>query len=254
MAFHRRGPPWWPLAEMARRTPSGSCIIESAVWQLMPGVAFLFAFHARQHCSERERLMDTRREIRYYASIPKITLLLLCFGSVTLASGWALESGYNSAGFWVLLVAFGLITLVPLTWLVLVAVFRQPILRVNGDGMIYSAPIKPWSHTVVRWEDVERIGIAKQGLSSGRMYHLTYYYLIVEVGDPERFVSTGLMSLNAAMYPALAKAAIVVAFSQLYFIASTHKQRERLLERIETTFAPEIIQYNVHVDRKERLI
>lgn len=196
--------------------------------------------------------MDPHREIRCYTSIPKIILMLLLFGAPAFAAWWALKGDYHSGGLWAVLAIFGLISVIPLMWLILVAVFRQPILRITSDGMIYSAPIKPWSHTLVRWEEITRIWVAKQRLSSSPLYHLTYYYLIVEVDAPERFASSRLMRMNAAMYPALAKAAIMVAFSQFHFIASTHNQRERLLERIKTTFAPEIHERHVAVVKVER--
>jgi hypothetical protein len=207
-------------------------------YPLLDGPSFVL-YTRRLMGVERWRSMDSKREIRCYASIPKIILMLVLFGDLTFAIWWALQGNFKSVVLWTALAFFGFITLFPLVWLVAVMVFRQPILRINDEGIFYSVPIMPWNHIVVRWGDVTRIWVAEKRFLAG-LYYVTHCYLAVDVNDPDRLVPSRRTCRFTAVYPGLDKAAIVVAFSHLHFIASTRKQRGRLLERIETMFSPGI--------------
>jgi hypothetical protein len=44
---------------------------------------------------------------------------------------------------------------------------------------------------------------------------------------------------------------ILVQFNMLFLFA-TRKRRAQMLERIKTTFAPELVQYSIWVDQEER--
>lgn len=194
--------------------------------------------------------MDSLREIRYYASIPKIMLLLLCMTGFTFASWQWLVMGHNVVASWmswIVLVLCGLGMLIALVWLLLTVIVRRPILRITNAGFTSSPPIKPWRSRFVPWDDVERIGISVQRLSA----RTTSYYFVIEARHPERYTSSNKQRLAASMYPSLTSVAITVMLNWL-FLRVSRGRRAQLLERVRTTFAPEIAQHNVWVDEKER--
>lgn len=160
--------------------------------------------------------------------------------------GWAiLATGGNVVLSWLTIGFFGLGAIMFLILLVL-ALTRRPVLLVTGDGIGYSAPLYPWIKRFVPWSDVARIGINIRRLSSWR----SMAYFVVETRHPTSSTSQRLM---ASMYPAMARAAIIIALSWLFLVAS-RKRQGQMLDRIATTFASEIIQYSVFVDKTERRI
>lgn len=194
--------------------------------------------------------MHLNREIRYYASISKLVWYLL--GSLAFVLiGWLILNNSSDIGdiimSWLCIVFFGLGVVVFLMQIVNIIIKRQPILRINSAGITSADPLGVRKARFVPWGDVARISVRVQSLPRGNKQ----YYFLVEARQSESDGDPNKPSLTARMYPSLAHAAITVILNQLSFMA-TRKRRTQLLERIETTFAPEIIQYNVVIDKVER--
>lgn len=193
--------------------------------------------------------MQSPREIRYYASIPKLLLILLgAFGFV--AVGWLLAlARANPILIWLDIGFFGLGALVMLVQIALVVVFRRPMLLISNSG-ITTIPyaLQPNRLTMVPWQEIAGIGIRVQQLPRTRQY-----YFIVQARRPEDALaaSSGMQRLSVKMYPSLAQMAINLPLNTL-FLFTTRKRRARLLEHIQMMFAPELIQYNIWVDQQER--
>jgi hypothetical protein len=194
-------------------------------------------------------LTDSTRELRYYSSNSKLLLQLV--GSLTFVFiGWLIKGsavGFNLVMAWLAIVLFGLGVVVFFVQLLLAVVVRKPVLRINTAGIASAAPLQLSKTSFVPWDDIARINVRVQSASSRNKQ----YYFLVEPRHPERYTTLNKQNLSAQMYPSLAHAAISVIIGQLFFIAS-RKRRTQLLERIETTFAPEITQFNIVVDNVER--
>ena len=91
--------------------------------------------------------MTPQRELRYYASIPKLLLLLIVTGGLA-PLGWsARTTGFNAIIAWILILAgcgFGALVGIGL---VVTIVLRRPALRVNEEGFISTSPFTPWRRT-----------------------------------------------------------------------------------------------------------
>lgn len=193
--------------------------------------------------------MVPQREIRYYASIPKIILLLFIMAGLTFIGWNGLVTGYNAYISWMLLSVGGLGALVALLWLLFTVALRQPILRINDAGLTSSPPLKPWLQRFIPWDDVGRIGINAQQLSK----RTTNYYFVVEARRPDRYTAPAswLGRLSVRVYPTLAGVEMTVLLNWL-FLRASRTRRAQLLERIKTTFAPEIAQYDIWLDETEQ--
>lgn len=193
--------------------------------------------------------MVPSRELHFYASIPKIVLLLLISVGFIAIGWWAWMTQHSLRVMLVgmLGVAFGGVC--SLTFLILILfliLFRKPILRFTDTGITFSQPLMPWRSTVMSWQDVVRIAIHAQGA-----LHTTSYLLIVQTRYPDRYISSKAQRFTSGWFPALAGVVISAQLNML-FLRASRERRTRMLERIHTTFAPEIYQYQVQVDEQER--
>ncbi|HEX8732366.1 MAG TPA: STM3941 family protein [Ktedonobacterales bacterium] len=189
--------------------------------------------------------MRDMREIRYYASIPKL-LLLLIGSAAFVAIGWSMQRvGDNLVFAWMAIVLFGLCALVVLAMLIFAVVLRQPLLVINSAGITARQALLPWWRTAfVPWPDIARIRVRTvSGASATSISQLLIYARNRDRYNPSargrRFVDA-----HAPIFQG-------VALSAPFALLLTWASRKRCLavvERIKQTFAPEIIQYNITVD------
>lgn len=191
------------------------------------------------------------REIRYYASIPKLCVLLL--GSLIFtAIGWwawmtqhtmkAVIGGVLGLGFG------GVCSLTFLYWLACMAIFRKPLLAFTEAGVRSSLPLQPWRTIVVPWGQVERMGIFAQTM----LHHASFYFVVnARTIDPYHVSPSRVARMASNVYPSLARAAISVQVNSMYLFASRQKRAD-MLERIKATFASEIIRYHIDLAPEER--
>ncbi len=202
--------------------------------------------------------MIPQREIRYYASIPKIFMFLLG-SSLFAAGGWWTVTTQHAMKATIgggVLVGIGCCgCAVFLAWLVEAIVVRKPLLRINEIGFTSSLPLFARRGRFVPWADVKGICIGKQVLKSGTLARNTVWYLIVDVRDVNKYPSQRpkLASLSTNMYPSLAHTALMVQLNRLYLFAS-RRRRADMLERIKATFASEIIRYHIDLAMEEQLL
>lgn len=187
--------------------------------------------------------MRDSREIRYYANIPKVLLLLIGSGAF-IVLGWSmLGSGGNMVIAWLAMIFFGLCALVALAMLVFAVVLRQPLLLLDADGVTARQALTPWKKAFVPWPDIARIGVRTVSGARGSSSST----LLVYVRDRNRYTSSRAQRFTAAIDPTLQGVALSAQFTFLLTWAS-RKRCLTVLERIKTTFAPEIIQYDIAVD------
>lgn len=188
--------------------------------------------------------MSDSREIRYYASIPKVLLLLIGSGVFVVLGYGIRNSGANAVIAWLAIVFFGFCALVALTMLVLAVVLRQPLLAIDSTGITARQALTPWKASHVPWPEITRISVytirGSRSSSSSQ--------LLVHVRDRERYnPSPRARRFVDAVAPAFQNVALSAQFTFLLAWAS-RKRCLAVLERIETTFMPEIIQYDITVD------
>ncbi len=187
--------------------------------------------------------MRDSREIRYYTSIPKI-LLLLIGSSVFVVLGYGMRnSGANAVIAWLAIVFFGFCALVALAVLVLAVVARQPLLAIDATGITARQPLTPWKVAFVPWPEITRISIhtIRNGRSSSSSMLLVY------ARDRERYnPSASARRFVDTQAPTFQGVALSAQFTFLLAWASRPRCLA-VLERIQQTFAPEIIQYGVEV-------
>jgi len=196
--------------------------------------------------------MDSQRELRFYASIPKILFLFIIGAAFTYAAWQALVSGANAVMSWFALGFFGLCTLVALALLGTVIVLRRPLLRINDVGITSFPALAPWRRVAVSWADVAGMGIRAQRVRHA-FYTRSTYYLVVQARHPDQLAgrTTRIAKWMYSMYPTLANAAMAESLNMM-FLVITRRRRAQTLERIKTTFAPELIQHNIWIDQEER--
>lgn len=203
--------------------------------------------------------MTSQRELCYYASIPKLLLLLIVTGGLA-PIGWsARTTSFNAIIAWILILAgcsFG----APVGVAIFVTiVLRRPTLRVNEEGFISTSPFTPWRRTFLPWADVTRVGIRTERHSTGiGLRYAFYYFTVYERDDLDTLdgdASEGEMERFSGDEDSLlfAYAPINVQLNML-FLRASRRQRARMLERVQQTFMPEIIQYRVVVDEAERVV
>lgn len=186
--------------------------------------------------------MRDSREIRYYASIPKAALLAGLFVAFS-AFGWHARTPGNVID-WVMIGFFGLVTLGALTALVFAVMRRKPVLAINDIGITYLPPGKAPNVTVL-WDDATRISIDTAYGARG----LKSYYLAVQARHPDRYASVH-QRVMIGWLSAGHDVAIAVPLD-LLFLWALRARREQMLQRIQQTFAPEIILYGVEVEEPE---
>ena len=76
-------------------------------------------------------------------------------------------------------------------------------------------------------------------------------YFMVDASNLPNTWATPEERFSAKVYPSLANGGITIPLNWLFFW-TTPKRRAQMLERIKTTFAPEIVQYGIRVDEVER--
>jgi hypothetical protein len=194
--------------------------------------------------------MVSQRELRYYASIPKILIVLIGSAGFTFAGWQILKSDAHAFMTWFALGFFGLCTLVAVAWLIMTIALRKPLLQFTEAGVTSSQALRPWRTYFVPWSNVAGIGIRVRRSPSGYARN-TSYYLVIQARRPDSATKSRVGRMSMRMYPSLAGAAEVVRLNSLFFLA-TRARRLRVLEHIKTTFAPEIIQHNIWVDQEER--
>lgn len=190
--------------------------------------------------------MSPMRTLRYYASIPKIILLFAIFAGMAAVCWMGRETGALQLFAWLLGGLFALFALAVLLWLFITILLRTPILEINDRGATYYSPARPWRHTTVPWDEIARLDIEARRDS----HRIKSYYLAVWARDPERDPSA-LQQFNVIWYSAPEGVVMVVPLDWL-FLWAWRRRRARMLERIKTTFAPEIIKYDITVGEKER--
>lgn len=203
--------------------------------------------------------MDSQRAVRYYASIPKLLLLLILTGGLAPIGWLAQTTGSNAIIAWILiLVGCGFGVLVGVGLFVTI-VLRRPTLQVNEGGFISMPPLTPWRRTFLPWADVARIGIqtSRNSTNTGLRYSFSYF-AVYERDDLDKLedeVSEDEMGGVSGDKDSLlfAFAPINVQLNML-FLRASRGRRTQMLERIKTTFAPEIIRYDVVVDEIERAL
>ena len=195
--------------------------------------------------------MTPQRELRYYASIPKMLLLLLV-GGVFVFIGRQMSHtrgvSMNLIVAWLAIVFFGLAVLAFLAMLAF-AILRIPLLAIDAEGITATQPLMPWKKVFVPWPDIARIGIRRQ-----RGFHGSSFSMFqAQARDPSRYSSLRVQRFIARLDPTLRGIVISVPFSFLFVWASRNR-RVSLLNRVYQTFSSEIIQHSVVVDEAERVV
>lgn len=196
--------------------------------------------------------MLPQREIRYYFSILKLVLLLLA-SLLFVAIGWPMtHSGANPIIAWLCVGFFVLSALVILGVLILAVIFRlptlsRPALQITDDGISSVLPFTPWARSFVPWVDVARIRIRAQRHARGR----SFASLVVHVRNSDAYMSQKAQQFAEAWDPSMKDTVINVPLIFVFVWVSAARQAQ-MLERITTTFAPEIIRHNIQVDQEER--
>lgn len=195
--------------------------------------------------------MVYQREIRYYASIPKLFVLLV--GSLMFVAigwwAWTTQHTTRDAIVGVLGLGFGgVCSLVFLYWLACMVIFRKPLLAFTDAGVHSSFPLQPWRTIFVPWAQIERMGIFAQKM----LHHASYYFVVnARTIDSSRVSTSRVARMASTMYPSLARAAIAVQVNSVYLFAS-RQRRVDMLERIKATFASEIIRYQIDLAMEEQ--
>lgn len=202
--------------------------------------------------------MEPQREIRYYASVPKLLLLVLFFCGLTVF-GWWVWTGWHIFGGVIvgalLIGSGGLGALAGLGLLVDAIVLRNPMLLVDDSGFTTSLPLRPSRHLIYPWADISGIGVTVQELGGERSFTVRLYYLAVYRRDPDSEAELDsrerLVHYIRNLRPSF-RAAPPIATLDFLFLWPTRRMRANMLERIKTTFTPEISRYHIRVDEEER--
>ncbi len=203
--------------------------------------------------------MTLQRELRYYASIPKLLLLLIVTGGLA-PIGWsARTTSFNAIIAWILIVAgcgFGALVGLGLFGAI---VLRRPPLRVNEEGFISTPSFTPWRRTFIPWADVARVGIQTERHSTGIGLRYAFYYFAVYERDDLDKLDSGqfedeIRRSSGDKDPLLFAYAPINVQLNMLFLRASRRRRAQMLERIKTTFAPEIIRYCVVVDEVEHVV
>lgn len=196
--------------------------------------------------------MQPQRELRYYANVPKVLVLLIGSAGGTFAGWRMLTSGANVVGSWLVLGFFGLCMLIGLRWLGVIVVLRKPILRINEAGFTEHASAAPWRSFSVSWVDVTGICIRVLRSRSGFLTRSTYFFVVqARHADQLPGRTTKVARWTTAMFPSLKNVAMAESLNMM-FLWPTRRMRANMLERIKTTFTPEISRYHIRVDEEER--
>jgi hypothetical protein len=192
-----------------------------------------------------------QRELRYYASIPKMLLLLLVSG-IFVFIGWQMlrthRASMNLIIAWLAIGFFGLGVVAFLAMLAF-AILRIPLLAIDTKGITARQPLMPWKRVFVPWPDIARIGIRTQ-----RGFHGSSFSMFqAQARGPSRYSSRRAQRFVAGLDPTLLGVVISVPFGFLFVWASRNR-RVSLLNRVYQTFAPEIIQYGAIVDEAEQVV
>lgn len=192
--------------------------------------------------------MRDGRVIRYYASIPKLLLLLIgCGGFVV--GGWSMLHGGNVVMAWLTIVFFGLCALAALAMLAFAVLLRRPLLAIDPTGVTARQPLVPWVKVFVPWPDIAYIGVRTRRGGRGSAFST----LVAYARDPDRYSSPRAQRFVASYDPTLQGIVISAPLSFL-FVWVSRKRQESLLRRIQQTFAPEIIQHGIVVDDSEWVV
>lgn len=204
--------------------------------------------------------MTPRREIRYRAGIPRILLtfilVLMCLYFVYSDSVLLMSPMPQSIGDVInnilLLSVMVLCALGLLQWLVALGIVRGTLLTVDHAGFRALYLFKPWRSKVVPWEEVTGLGVRKHRLKLG----LTRHYFVADVRDASKFPRhlPALVRLLTKAHPSPVRQYVALASLNMIWLFATRKRQAQMLERIKTTFAPEIYQYQIQVDDQVRPI
>lgn len=202
--------------------------------------------------------MTPRREIRYRAGIPRIlltfVLVLMClylvYSEIVLLASPTQQSVGDVVNNIFVLVCMVLCALGFLLWLVALGIVRGTLLTVDHAGFRALYLFKPWRSKVVPWEEVTGLGIRKHRLKLG----LTQHYFVADVRDASKFPRhlPALVRLLTKAHPSPVRQYVALASLNMIWLFATHKRQAQMLERIKTTFAPEIYQYQIQVDDQVR--
>ncbi len=196
--------------------------------------------------------MIAKHEIRLYACKHQLIymFLLFCITTPVAVSGWLVVTSPTDGSSLMgpifgalLLCVCGLSALNALTWLANWAAFQQPILMFSDAGVTYAPPHMPWRAFTIPWDDVTGMTI------------LTHPYwdtnhLLVLARHPARYVSERRQRMSDWWDPSLRGAVIAVSTHWLDGDIST-EHWTKLLDEVETTFAPEIARYNIQIHKVE---
>lgn len=196
--------------------------------------------------------MLPQRELRYYTSVPKVLALLIGSAGFTFAGWQMLTSGANAVASWFVLGFSGLCMLIGLQWLGTIIVLRKPVLRINEAGFTEFPALAPWRSFSVPWVDVAGIGLRVRRSRSG-FFTRSSHYFVVQARHPDQLPgrTKKVARWTIAMFPSLESTAIAESLNMMFLFA-TRKRRMQMLERIKTTFMPEIIRYGIWIDEVER--
>jgi hypothetical protein len=199
-----------------------------------------------------------RHELRLYVSVPKMVALTLLFGGLAALGWWIWMTWQTSSAMLVggfFMGAGGLGLLSGLAWLFVAVVARTPLLTVNDSGFIVSLPFRPSRDVTYPWPEIAGIGINVKGPPAHYRYvPLRAYFLVLymrsedDEGDEE---APGQVYPSESLHLSSIYAPPVAALN-LHYLLVTRERRAQLLERIKTTFAPEISRYHIRVDEVER--
>ena len=193
--------------------------------------------------------MTPQRELRYYASIPKLLLALFGSGIAVVIGQWAWRAGANAIMAWLVVVLSGLCALIFLAILTFAVILRKPTLVIDSSGIAARHPLTPWKTVFVPWSDVLRIGIrTRYGAAAASSSEFQ-----AQARDPERYNISGLQRFSERIVPTR-PGTVISAPLNLLFLRISRKRRVAFLKHIEQTFAPEIIQRGVIVDEAEHVV
>lgn len=206
--------------------------------------------------------MKSQRELRYYASIPKSLLYMLIPGGFIGLFGCAVMSPVDKSlrgWYWLGLILFSLAMFALWVRLFSVIFIRKPALQIDSLGFTLTSPLRPKRKVFVSWTDVAVVGIRMQrygpSLLPVTLHYLAVYerHSFVDV-DEDDFVASAQPEqlLRSARLSMPYTYASIYALLNALSIRASQARRAQMLERIKTTFAPEIIQYNIWVDQEER--
>ncbi len=204
--------------------------------------------------------MTPRREIRYRAGIPRIlqdfVTFLVCLFLSYVQLMFLRSPNQQSIGDVVsntlLFICIVLCTLLMLLWLVALGIVRGTLLTVDHAGFRALYLFKPWRSKVVPWEEVTGLGVRKHRLKLG----LTRHYFVADVRDASKFPRhlPALVRLFTKAHPSPVRQYVALASLNMIWLFATRKRQAQMLERIKTTFAPEIAQYRIQIDEQVRPI